>query len=78
MSAKGFVRAWLSTKLDCGRDAGSLCQSPAMKNDRCRMHGGKSPGAPKENKNALKHERYTAEQSQGAGRRANPYCKEIV
>ncbi|MDF3047311.1 MAG: hypothetical protein K0R73_429 [Candidatus Midichloriaceae bacterium] len=23
-----------------------LCQSPAMKNGRCRMHGGKSPGAP--------------------------------
>lgn len=23
------------------------CQSPAMKNGRCRMHGGKSPGAPK-------------------------------
>jgi uncharacterized protein YjcR len=25
------------------------------------MHGGKSPGAPKGNKNALKHGRYTAE-----------------
>ena len=24
------------------------------------MHGGKSPGAPKGNKNALKHGRYTA------------------
>lgn len=22
------------------------CQSPAMSNGRCRMHGGKSPGAP--------------------------------
>ena len=40
---------------------GSLCQSPAMKNGRCRMHGGKSPGAPKGNKNALKHGWYTAE-----------------
>jgi hypothetical protein len=40
---------------------GSLCQSPAMKNGRCRMHGGMSPGAPKGNKNALKHGRYTAE-----------------
>jgi hypothetical protein len=25
-----------------------------MKNGRCRMHGGTSPGAPKGNKNALK------------------------
>ena len=23
------------------------CQSPAMANGRCRMHGGKSPGGPK-------------------------------
>jgi hypothetical protein len=35
--------------------------SPAMKNGRCRMHGGTSPGAPKGNKRALKHGRYTAE-----------------
>ena len=40
---------------------GTECQSPAMKNGRCRMHGGKSPGPPKGNKTALKHGRYTAE-----------------
>lgn len=32
-----------------------------MKNGRCRMHGGTNPGAPKGNKNALKHGLYTAE-----------------
>jgi uncharacterized protein YjcR len=32
-----------------------------MPNGRCRMHGGLSPGAPKGNKNALKHGSYTAE-----------------
>jgi hypothetical protein len=26
---------------------GTECQSPAMKNGRCRMHGGTSPGAPR-------------------------------
>jgi uncharacterized protein YjcR len=31
-----------------------------MTSGRCRMHGGMSPGAPKGNKNALKHGRYTA------------------
>ncbi|MEQ8322187.1 MAG: HGGxSTG domain-containing protein [Rhodospirillales bacterium] len=40
---------------------GSPCQSPAMKNGRCRMHGGLSTGAPKGNKNAFKHGYYTAE-----------------
>src|SRR3982751_5728672 len=39
----------------------TLCQSPAMKNGRCRMHGGKSPGAPKGKRNAWKHGRYTAD-----------------
>jgi len=40
---------------------GTECQSPAMKNGRCRMHGGASTGAPKGNKNALKHGHYTSE-----------------
>ncbi len=43
----------------CGK--GSQCQSPAMPNGRCRMHGGKSPGAPKGNRNAWKHGHYSAE-----------------
>ena len=32
-----------------------------MPNGRCRMHGGMSPDAPKGNKNAFKHGRYSAE-----------------
>ena len=39
---------------------GSPCQSPAIANGRCRMHGGPSPGAPRGNRNAFKHGRYTA------------------
>ena len=39
---------------------GTPCRSPAMANGRCRMHGGRSPGAPRGNSNALKHGRYTA------------------
>jgi hypothetical protein len=37
------------------------CRSPAMANGRCRMHGGKSPGAPIGNDNARKHGLYTAQ-----------------
>ena len=40
---------------------GTPCKSPAMKNGRCRMHGGASTRAPKGNKNAFKHGRYSAE-----------------
>jgi hypothetical protein len=31
-----------------GRGAGGPCQSPAMPNGRCRMHGGPSPGRSEE------------------------------
>jgi hypothetical protein len=42
---------------------GGSCSSPAVSGKkRCRMHGGaKGSGAPKENKNALKHGTYTRE-----------------
>lgn len=41
---------------------GAACQQPATAKGKCRMHGGaKGSGAPKGNKNALKHGRYTAE-----------------
>ncbi len=43
--------------------AGTPCMSPAVKGKkRCRMHGGAAgSGAPKGNKNALKHGHYTRE-----------------
>lgn len=39
---------------------GGACLNAPMRNGRCRMHGGKSPGAPKGNKNAWKHGKYSA------------------
>jgi len=43
--------------------SGKLCKSPAVSGKRrCRMHGGApGSGAPRGNKNALKHGRYTRE-----------------
>ena len=42
---------------------GTPCQAPAVSGKtRCRMHGGaRGSGAPRGNRNALKHGRYTAE-----------------
>ena len=43
--------------------AGTPCTSWGMKNGRCRMHGGKSPGAPKGQRNGnYKHGFYTNEE----------------
>lgn len=38
---------------------GEPCQCRPMANGRCRIHGGKSTGAPKGNKNAQKHGIYS-------------------
>ena len=41
---------------------GTLCLCPALKGKkRCRLHGGKSTGAPRGNKNAWKHGARSAE-----------------
>ena len=42
--------------------AGAPCQSPAISGKaRCRKHGGKKSGAPKGNRNAVRHGVYTEE-----------------
>jgi hypothetical protein len=51
----------LSPRCGARTRSASLCRAPAMPNGRCRMHSGKSPGAPKGNSNARKHGRYSAE-----------------
>ncbi|WP_319936768.1 HGGxSTG domain-containing protein [Thermohalobaculum sediminis] len=51
----------LSRRCGARTRRGSQCQSPAMTNGRCRMHGGASSGAPPGNQNALKHGHYRAE-----------------
>lgn len=45
------------TRKRCGAKtrSGKPCKNGAMANGRCRMHGGKSPGPPKENQNAKTH-----------------------
>ena len=45
------------TRKRCGAKtrSGKPCKNGAMENGRCRMHGGKATGPPKENQNAKKH-----------------------
>jgi uncharacterized protein YjcR len=52
--------AHLARRCGAKTRTGAPCRSPAVKGRRrCRMHGGKSSGAPKGNRNAWKHGRYT-------------------
>lgn len=58
LDALGCTRA--GSAAERGSGCGSPCQSAAMADGRCRMHGCPLPGAPKGNHNAFKHGRYTA------------------
>ena len=58
---RGKLPMHLTPRCGARTRSGNSCRAPAMPNGRCRMHGGPSPGAPKGNKNALKHGLYTAE-----------------
>ena len=52
----------LSPRCGAKTRSGSPCQSPAMPNGRCRMHGGASPGAPKGQENGnYRNGRFTCE-----------------
>lgn len=52
----------LSPRCGARNRRGNPCQCPAMPNGRCRIHGGKSPGAPRGSAHGLyKHGRYTCE-----------------
>ena len=62
--------------LRCGARTrqGSSCQAPAMKNKRCRMHGGKSPGAPL----GKAHGRYTHGLYTKEAKQERCYVRELI
>jgi hypothetical protein len=66
------------------KSTGQRCGNPAMKGKRvCYIHGGKSPGAPIGNQNALKYGFYTKESKaerkhlRGALNHANKIIKQL-
>jgi hypothetical protein len=63
------ARAALALHPRCGahsRRTGQPCRNPAMRNGRCRMHGGKSTGAPTGSRNGgYRHGRDTQEAIEG-------------
>jgi uncharacterized protein YjcR len=65
MLSNGVIACDLKSLPRCqakAKGTGNRCGNPAMTGKRvCYIHGGKSPGAPKGNKNALKHGEYTEE-----------------
>lgn len=55
-----LIKAQDSPRCKAKTRLGMPCQSPSMKNGRCRMHGGKSSGAPTGHRHGMyRHGRYT-------------------
>jgi hypothetical protein len=44
---RGLEAAQAADRCGARTRRGTVCQSPAMPNGRCRIHGGRSPGAPR-------------------------------
>ena len=61
MQSKKPLPMHLSSRCGARTRRATECQSPAMPNGRCRMHGGTSPGAPLGNQRAVKHGLYGRE-----------------
>jgi hypothetical protein len=56
-----LLRAEAAPRSGARNRAGNSCRSPAMANGRCRLHGGRSPGAPRgEGQGMWKHGRRSA------------------
>lgn len=55
-----LLKAQLAPRCGARTRSGKPCKAPAMKNGRCRMHGGKSTGAPLGKRHGrYKHGKYT-------------------
>ncbi len=48
---RGLEAARVADRCGARTRRGTACQSPAMPNGRCRIHGGRSPGAPRGERN---------------------------
>ena len=55
MTAKNDEQPHAKKRCGAKTRKGTPCLNWAMPNGRCRLHGGKSTGAPKGNQNAFKH-----------------------
>jgi len=48
---RGLEAARIAGRCGARTRRGTICQCPAMSNGRCRIHGGRSPGAPRGERN---------------------------
>ena len=71
MQIKSDEQPHASRRCGAKTRSGTPCMNLAMPNGRCRMHGGRSTGAPKGNQNAFKHgmrsQAYTEQRKQMMG-----------
>ena len=62
---RGIEAARAADRCGARTRRGTFCQSPAMPNGRCRIHGGRSPGAPRGERNGRWRGGFYTEEAQG-------------
>src|SRR5947209_20477622 len=56
---------------------GTVCQGPAMPNGRCKTHGGRSPGAPRGQRNGNWRNGFYSQEAQGHRGRLRELIKKM-
>jgi len=74
---RGLEAARAADRCGARTRRGTTCQSPAMPNGRCRIHGGRSPGARPAERNGNWRGGFYSQQSQAERRRLRDLIRQM-
>jgi hypothetical protein len=74
---RGLEAARAADRCGARTRRGTVCQSPAMPNGRCRIHGGRSPGAPRGERNGSWRGGFYTPEAQAERRRLRDLIRQM-
>jgi hypothetical protein len=74
---RGLEAARLAARCGARTRRGTICQAPAMPNGKCKTHGGKSPGAPRGERNGNWRGGFYSQKSQAERRRLRDLIRQM-
>jgi hypothetical protein len=74
---RGLEAARIADRCGARTRRGTVCQAAAMPNGRCRIHGGRSPGAPRGDRNGNWRGGFYSQESQAERRRLRDLIRQM-
>ena len=74
---RGLEAARIADRCGARTRRETVCQSPAMPNGRCRIHGGRSPGAPRGERNGRWRGGFYTREAQADRRRLRDLIRQM-